>query len=57
MTRRNISLLQKKAEEALKSAVRKAIEEHKRSGVPLVIWQNGKMKLVAPTQKLIRKVK
>lgn len=57
MTKRNINLLQKKAEEALKNAVRRMVEEHKRMGEPLVIWQKGKVKLVPPTQQLIRKVK
>lgn len=57
MTKRSISLLQKKAEEALKKAVRGVIEEHKRMGQPLVIWQKGKVKLISPTQQLLRKVK
>lgn len=57
MSKRSISLLQKKAEEALKKAVRQAIEEHKRLGQPLVIWQKGKVKLISPTQQLMYKVK
>lgn len=57
MTKRRISLLQKKAEVALKKAVRHVIEEHKRMGEPLVVWQKGKVRLVSPTQQLIRKVK
>lgn len=57
MTRRSISLLQKKAEKALKEAVRKVVEEHRRTGEPLVIWEKGKVRLVPPTQQLLRKVK
>lgn len=37
-----------KAELALKSAVKKAIEEHKRAGVPIVVWKNGKTVIVPP---------
>lgn len=57
MSKRRISLLQKKAEIALKKAVRRVIEEHKRMGQPLVVWRKGKVKLISPTQELIRKVK
>ncbi|HVZ79234.1 MAG TPA: hypothetical protein VHE12_00380 [bacterium] len=35
--------LQDKAEAAMKKAVRQVVEEHKRSGRPLVIWKNGKV--------------
>ena len=57
MTKRSINLLQKKAEKALKEAVRRVVKEHRRTGEPLVIWQNGKVKLVPPTQRLLRKIK
>jgi hypothetical protein len=57
MTKRNISILQKKAEVALREAVRHVVEDHKRIGEPLVIWEKGKVKLVPPTQRLIRKLK
>jgi hypothetical protein len=39
----SISLLHSQAEQALKKAVRKVIEEHKKSGQPLAIWRNGKV--------------
>lgn len=32
-----------KAFEALKSAVRKVVEERKRTGAPLIVWKNGKV--------------
>ena len=57
MTKRNVNILQKKAEEALKKAVCQVVEEHKRIGEPLVVWRKGKVMLVPPTQQLIHKVK
>lgn len=35
-----------KAEAAMKKAVKKVVAEHKRSGRPLAIWENGKVKKV-----------
>ena len=35
--------LQIKAEKAIKEAVREVIEDHKRSGRPLVIWRNNRV--------------
>ena len=32
-----------KAEAAMKKAVKKVVDEHKKSGRPLVIWKNGKV--------------
>lgn len=57
MTRRSIILLQKKAEKAIKKAVLHVIEEHKKMGEPLVVWQGGKVRLIPPTLQLMRKVK
>jgi hypothetical protein len=37
-----------KAEEALRRAVARAIEEHRRMGVPIVVWKDGKVKIVPP---------
>lgn len=31
------------AEEALKKAVAEALAEHRRNGVPIAIWRNGKV--------------
>ena len=41
--RRRSFLLAYKAEEALKKAVAEAIAEHRRNGVPIAIWRNGKV--------------
>ena len=41
--------LQDKALLALKEAVKGVIEKHKKSGRPLVIWENGKIKRVSPS--------
>ena len=40
--------LTQKAEKALKEAVRKVVEDHKRTGDPLLIWQNGKVAKISP---------
>ena len=39
----SVSVLSSKAEKALRSAVRQVVEEHKRTGQPLVIWRSGKV--------------
>lgn len=46
--------LQIKAERALKEAVREVIEEHRRTGRPVVIWRNGKVVKVPATKLLHR---
>ena len=38
------------AERALKEAVAKAITEHKHAGVPITIWQDGKVIQIPPDQ-------
>lgn len=35
-----------KAEEALKQAVAEAIEEHRRTGVPIVVWKDGRVQVI-----------
>jgi hypothetical protein len=35
--------LHKKAEKALRAAVKKVVEEHKRIGAPLIVWKGGKV--------------
>jgi len=40
--------LQKKAELALKKAVRKVVERHKKTGRPLAVWKDGKVALISP---------
>jgi len=38
----------RKVGDALKKAVSDAVEEHRRSCVPLAVWQDGKVVLVTP---------
>lgn len=40
---KKIPIIARKAEKALRAAVRKAIEDHARTGDPVVIWRNGKV--------------
>ena len=40
--------LQDKAELAMKQAIRKVVERHKKSGRPLAIWENGKVVMISP---------
>lgn len=42
--------LTQKAEKALKEAVRKVVEDHKRTGDPLLVWRNGKVAKVSPSR-------
>ncbi len=44
-----------KAEMALKQAIANVIEEHRRSGDPLVIWKNGQVVMLPPDQAVARK--
>jgi hypothetical protein len=43
-----------KAEQALREAVAEVIEARKRSGDPLVVWQNGKVARIYPESSLVR---
>ena len=40
--------LHKKAEAALKKAVREVVKQHKKTGRPLAIWKNGKTVRISP---------
>ena len=42
MKRRDQSSLTRKALQALTEAVAKAVEEHRRRGIPLAVWRNGR---------------
>ncbi len=55
MATKNISVskLHSGAEKALKEAVREVIEDHKRTGRPVVIWRNGKVVRI-PANQLLR---
>lgn len=37
------ALMAYRAEKALKRAVAKAIAEHKRNGIPIAVWRDGKV--------------
>jgi hypothetical protein len=43
-----------RAEEALKKAVARAIADHKRTGDPIVVWQNGSVVKIPPEQIEVR---
>jgi hypothetical protein len=47
--------LQDKAFIALKEAVKEVVERHKKTGRPLVIWENGKVAHVSPNRVLRKK--
>ena len=38
--------IQDKAEAAMKKAVKKVVEEHKKSGRPLMVWKDGRVKKI-----------
>lgn len=46
--------LQVKAMKALKEAVGEVVEQHKRTGRPLTIWQNGKVVRMSAARLLKR---
>jgi hypothetical protein len=43
-----------KAEEAFRKAVAEAIANHRRNGVPIAIWRNGKVVRIPPDQIEVR---
>lgn len=43
MKRMSVSELHFKAELALKAAIKDVIKDHKRTGLPLIIWRDGKV--------------
>ncbi|MBI5399364.1 hypothetical protein HZB07_01925 [Candidatus Saganbacteria bacterium] len=45
------------AEKAFKEAVKKALKEHQRLGVPAVFMQNGKIVYLMPNGKIVDKVR
>ncbi|MBI1918031.1 MAG: hypothetical protein HYS12_25340 [Planctomycetes bacterium] len=42
--------LREEALQALRNAVGKVIQEHKRLGIPLVIWRDGKVVEISPEE-------
>jgi len=51
--KRRVHLVSLKAEKALKKAVAKTIQDHARTGDPIVIWRHGKVMWV-PANQLLR---
>ncbi len=41
----------KKAEQAMREAVYKVVKEHRKTGVPLAVWKNGKVVRI-PAKKI-----
>jgi len=52
--KRTSPLLAYRAEEALRKAVAEAIAEHRRNGVPIAIWRNGKVVRIPADQIEVR---
>lgn len=50
----NHTLLAYQGEQALKEAVAEAIAEHKRKGIPIAIWRNGKVVRIPAEQIEVR---
>lgn len=40
---KSLSKMHEKAEQAMRTAVKKVVEEHKKSGLRLAVWKNGKV--------------
>jgi hypothetical protein len=43
-----------RADRALKRAVAKVIEEHRRNGIPIAIWRDGKVVAIPPDPIMVR---
>ncbi len=52
--KRTSSLLAYRAEEAFRKAVAEAIAEHRRNGVPIAIWRDGKVVRIPADQIEVR---
>jgi len=52
--KRTSFLLAYKAEEALRKAVSEAIAKHRRNGVPIAIWRNGRVVRISADQIEVR---
>ena len=52
--RKSLPLLAYRAEEALRKAVAEAIAEHRRNGVPIAIWRDGKVVRIPADQIEVR---
>jgi len=47
-SRLQMEQLHSKAEQALQEAVNKVVDAHQRAGLPLVVWQDGKVVHLPP---------
>ncbi len=52
--KRSSSLWVRQAHEAFRKAVAEAISEHRRNGVPIAIWRNGKVVRIPADQIKVR---
>lgn len=57
MKKHKLPTLFRKAQQALEIAVAKTILEHKREGLPLVVWRNGKVVHIPAHKLKVPKVK
>jgi hypothetical protein len=48
--RKRARTLTQKAMQALTDAVAKAVEEHRRRGIPLAVWRNGQVVSIPATE-------
>ncbi|HXV28331.1 MAG TPA: hypothetical protein VD913_05125 [bacterium] len=48
--KKELFALAKLAEQALKEAVHETIQDHERTGDPIVIWRNGKVVHIHPSK-------
>jgi hypothetical protein len=53
MKKRHESSLTQNALRALIEAVGKAVEEHRRRGIPLAVWRNGKAVSIPATEAVV----
>ncbi|MEW6358628.1 MAG: hypothetical protein AB1696_20000 [Planctomycetota bacterium] len=44
--------LEKQALAALRDAVARVIEEHRKTGQPLAVWKDGKVVMIHPTEAM-----
>jgi len=52
--KKSSTLLAYRAEKALREAVAEAIAEHRRNGVPIAVWRNGKVVRIPADQIEVR---
>jgi hypothetical protein len=50
MKRRKQSSMTQRAVQALREAVAQAVEEHRRRGIPLAVWRDGRAVSIPATQ-------